>query len=42
MKDGHDENRSSIALGIHKSERLHPEMKKKKIYARSTMKDGQR
>jgi hypothetical protein len=27
MKDGHDSNRSSIASGIHKSERLHSDKK---------------
>jgi hypothetical protein len=32
MKDGHDENRSSIASRIHKSERLHPDKKKKIKY----------
>ena len=30
MKDGNDTNRSSIASGIHKSERLDPDKKKKK------------
>jgi hypothetical protein len=29
MKDGHDRNRSSITSGIHKSERLHSDNKKK-------------
>jgi hypothetical protein len=28
MKYGHDDNISSIASGIHKSERLHPDKKK--------------
>jgi hypothetical protein len=32
MKDGHDDNRSSIASGIHKSERLHPDNKKNRKY----------
>jgi hypothetical protein len=40
MKDGHDDNRSSITSGIHKSERLHPDKKKNIKYLSETMKGG--
>jgi hypothetical protein len=30
MKDGHDRKRTSIASGIHKSERLHSDKKENK------------
>jgi hypothetical protein len=39
MKDGHDGNRSSIASGIHKSERLHPENEKNRENL-TNLKDG--